>query len=129
MKLVYMCRLGFKNGRLRDRPLIENEGLSKRPLKGKKQGILELKITKKRIFFKTRVFFLPRSERRYKELYVFEKGVFWGGPGRKSRGFRSGKGRKMRLYTCLKYLSLLKRLYGVKERRAMFLVTSPVFMT
>ena len=34
------------------------------------------------------------SEMRNKELYIFEKGVFWSGPGRKSRGFRSGQGRK-----------------------------------
>ena len=35
MKLVDMCRLVFKNGRLRERPLNENEGLSERPLTGK----------------------------------------------------------------------------------------------
>ena len=33
------------------------------------------------------------------------------------------------LYTRLKYVSLLKRFYGAKERRATFLVTPPVFMT
>ena len=38
---------------------------------------------------------LRMSKKRYKELYIFEKGVFWSGPGRKSRGFRRGKGRKM----------------------------------
>ena len=32
-------------------------------------------------------------------------------------------------YTSLKYFSLLKRLYGAKERHATFLVTSLVFMT
>ena len=46
MKLVYMCRTGFKNGGLREWPLTENGGLSEWP-----QGILELKITKKHIFF------------------------------------------------------------------------------
>ena len=35
MKLVYMCRAGFKNGGLRERPLTENGGLSERPLTGK----------------------------------------------------------------------------------------------
>ena len=36
-----------------------------------------------------------RSEKRNKELYIFEKGVFWSGPGRQSRVFRSRQGRKM----------------------------------
>ena len=35
MKLIYMCRTGFKNGGLRERPLAENGGLSERPLAGK----------------------------------------------------------------------------------------------
>ena len=35
MKLIYMCRTGFKNGGLRERPLTENGGLSERPLTGK----------------------------------------------------------------------------------------------
>ena len=90
MKLVYMCRTGYKNGRLRERPLAENGWLSERPLTGK-QGILELKITKKRIFLNEGLFDLLRSEKRNKELYIFEKGVFRSGPGRKSRGFRSGR--------------------------------------
>ena len=96
MKLLYMCRAGFKNGRLKERPLTENEGLSERPLTGK-TGDFGAKNNKETyILFKMRgLFDLPRSEKRYKELYIFEKGVFWSGPGRKSRGFRSGKGRKM----------------------------------
>ena len=45
----------FKNGGLKERSLTENAGrggvvVSERPLTGK-QGIWELKITKKRIFF------------------------------------------------------------------------------
>ena len=56
---------------------------------------LELKITKKRIFFKKEnPFDLPRSEKTDKELYSFEKRVFWSGPSRKSRVFRSGKAEK-----------------------------------
>ena len=40
MKLVYMCRTGFKNGALREWPLTENGGwgwggLSERPFTGK----------------------------------------------------------------------------------------------
>ena len=35
MKLVYMCRTGFKRGVLREQPLTENGGLSERPLTGK----------------------------------------------------------------------------------------------
>ena len=32
MKLIYMCRIGFKNGgELRERRLTENGGLSERP--------------------------------------------------------------------------------------------------
>ena len=53
MKLVYMCRTGFKNeGGLRERPLTENGGwgLSERPLTGK-TGDFGAKITKKRTFF------------------------------------------------------------------------------
>ena len=51
-----------------------------------KNGILELKI-KKRIFLflNDGLFDLPGSEKRNKELLIFEKGVFWSGPGRKSR--------------------------------------------
>ena len=49
MKLVYMCRTGFKNGGLGERPFTENGGIQSGP-SGEKQGILELKITKKRIY-------------------------------------------------------------------------------
>ena len=35
MKLVYMCRTGFKNGGRRERPLTENGDLSERALTGK----------------------------------------------------------------------------------------------
>ena len=41
------------------------------------------------------LFNLATSEKRNIELYIFEKGVFWSDPGRKSRVFRSGQGRKM----------------------------------
>ena len=37
----------------------------------------------------------PRSEKWNRRMYIFEKGVFRSGPGRKSRVFRSGLGRKM----------------------------------
>ena len=54
MKLVYICRTLFKNAVLKKRPLTENAGrggvLSEQPSR-EKQGIWELKITKKRIFF------------------------------------------------------------------------------
>ena len=40
------------------------------------------------------LFDLPRSEKRYIELYIFEKGVFWSGPGRKSRGLGAAKAEK-----------------------------------
>ena len=56
MKLVYICRALFKNGGgggLKERPLTENagHGCFQRGLSREKQGIWELKITKKRIFF------------------------------------------------------------------------------
>ena len=52
---IYVPRR-VSNGRLRERPLTENEGFQSGPSR-EKQGILELNITKKRIFFfKTRVF-------------------------------------------------------------------------
>ena len=85
------------------RPLTENAGLSERPLTGK-QVILELKITKK-------LFNLPRAEKRNKELYIFEKGVFWSGPGRKSRVFRSGQSRKMGVVAVARHIPVLS-LYG-----------------
>ena len=50
MKLVYMCRLGFKNGRLMERPLAKNERLSERPLTGK-TGDFEVKNNKKTYIF------------------------------------------------------------------------------
>ena len=93
----YICAAqGLKIGGLGSGPSLKMRGFQSGPSR-EKQGILELKITKKRIFFlkKRGSFDLPRSEKRYKELYMFEKGVFWSGPGRRSRGFRSGKGRKM----------------------------------
>ena len=73
MKLVYMCRAGLKNGRLRGRPLTENEGLSERPLTGK-TGDFGAKNSKETYLKKTKnggLFDLPRSEKRYKELYIF----------------------------------------------------------
>ena len=52
-----MCRTRFKNRGLWERPLTENGGLSEWPSRGK-NGILELKITKK--------------------TYIFLKGSVWG---------------------------------------------------
>ena len=66
MKLVYMCRTGFKNGELGSGPSLKMRGFQSGHSR-EKQGILELKITKK-------LFDLPRSEKRNKELYIFEKG-------------------------------------------------------
>ena len=43
MKVVCMCRGGFKNGGLRERPIPENWGLSERPLAKNKQGVSDLK--------------------------------------------------------------------------------------
>ena len=99
MKLVYICHTGFKNGGLRERPLTENGWLSERPFTGR-TGDFGAKITKKRIFFffffeNDGLFDLSRSEKRNKELYIFEEGVFWSGPCRKSSVFRSGQGRKI----------------------------------
>ena len=54
MKLVYICRALFKNGGLKERPFTENAGRGGCFQSGpsrEKQGILELKITEKRIFF------------------------------------------------------------------------------
>ena len=61
-----------------------------------KQGILELKIIKKCTFFLNEgLFDLPRTEKRNKELYIFEKGIVWSGPGLKRRVFSIGQARKM----------------------------------
>ena len=52
MKLVYMCRTGFKNGGLREHPLTEMGGGGfQSGHSWEKQGILELEITKKRFSF------------------------------------------------------------------------------
>ena len=57
-----------------------------------KQGIWELKITKKHTcFLNDGLFDLPRSEKQNKELYIFEKGVFWSGLHRDSRVAKSEK--------------------------------------
>ena len=102
MKVVYMCRTGFENGGrgLGSDPLIENwgGGCFQSGHSREKQGILELKITKKDtcIFFLNEGFFdLPRSEKRNKELYIFERGSFGTARVKKSRVFRNGQGRKM----------------------------------
>ena len=80
-------------GVLRERPLTENRGLSERLLTGK-TGDFGAKNNKETyMFLNEGLFDLPRPEKRNKELYNFEKGVFWTGPGRKSRVFRSGQGR------------------------------------
>ena len=53
MKVVYMCHGGFKNRALRERPLTKKwggGGFQNWPTR--KKGVLELKITKKHIFFK-----------------------------------------------------------------------------
>ena len=71
--VIYMRPTGFKNGGagLREWPLTENGGLAESGLSRDKQGILELKITWKRIFFSIYLFDLPRSENRNKELCIF----------------------------------------------------------
>ena len=55
MKLVYICRALFKNAGLKERPLTENAGQGRGCYQSgpsrEKQGIWELKITKKRIYF------------------------------------------------------------------------------
>ena len=83
---------------------------NKRPLTGKTVDF-GAKITKKRFFFflNACLFDLPRLEKRNKELYIFEKGVFWSGPCRKSRVFRSGQGRKMGAF--VRHIPVLS-LYG-----------------
>ena len=53
MKVVYMCHGGFKNRALRERPLTKKGGGGAfRTGPHVKKGVLELKITKKHIFFK-----------------------------------------------------------------------------
>ena len=48
MKVVYMCRRRFQNGGIRKWPLTENGGLLEQFFtEKKKQGTLEIKITKK----------------------------------------------------------------------------------
>ena len=84
MKLVYICRTGFKNGGpaagggggLGSSPSLKigsfQSGHSR-----EKQVILELKIPKKRMFYYNEgLFDLPRSENQNKEFYIFEKGSF-----------------------------------------------------
>ena len=72
MKLVYMCRTGFKNGGLRERPLTENRGLSERPLTGKIRDFGDKNNKETHIFFKTRVFSIcpGRKSRTKKCIYV-----------------------------------------------------------
>ena len=61
-----------------------------------KTGDFGARNNKETVFFLNKgLFNLPTSEKRNKELYMFEKGVFWSGPCRKSRVFRSCQGRKM----------------------------------
>ena len=78
MKLVYICRALFKNGGLKERSLTENAGgcFQSGPSR-EKQGIWELKITKKRIFFKTTVFSIcPGRKSRTKNCIFLKRGSF-----------------------------------------------------
>ena len=96
MKLIYICRALFKNGGLKERPLTENAGrgvLSERPLTGK-TGDLGVKNNKETyIFLNDGLFDLPRSKKQNKELYIFEKGVFWSSLRRNGRVAKSEKWR------------------------------------
>ena len=48
IKVVYMCRTGFKNGGLlRERPPTENGGGGFQSCPHRQKGVVELKITKK----------------------------------------------------------------------------------
>ena len=63
-------------GGLGSGPSLKMRGFQSGPSR-EKQGILELKITKKRILFLNEgLFDLPTLEKRYKELYTFESGSF-----------------------------------------------------
>ena len=92
MKLIYMCRIGFKYGGLRERPLTENGGLSERPLT-RKTGDFGAKHNK--LFLKRGSFRSAQVGKAEQRIVYFLKGVFWSGPCRKSRVFRSDQGRKM----------------------------------
>ena len=80
MKLVYMCRTGFKNagggGGLGSGPSLKMGGFQSGPSR-EKQGILELKITKKGIFFKTGVFSnCPGRKSGTKNCIFLKRGSF-----------------------------------------------------
>ena len=78
---------------LRERPLTENGGLSERPLKGK-QRILELKITKKRIFFKR--IFLKRGS--FGAAHVEKVESLGAAKAKEMGGFRAAHTRTVRLW-------------------------------
>ena len=97
-----MCRTGFKNGGLRERPLTGNGGFQNGP-SWDKQGSLELKITKECIFFKTRKMRRFRRNKKFRSAQVgkaerkivyFKRGYFGVAQVEKVRVFRSGQGRK-----------------------------------
>ena len=72
MKLVYKCRAGYENGRLRERPRAENGGWDwafRAAPNGKNWGNKETSI-----FLNEGLLDLLRSEKLNKELYIFEKG-------------------------------------------------------
>ena len=81
MKLVYICCALFKNGGLKERPFAENAGrgggcFQSGPSRDK-QGIWELKITKKLYFFKTTVFSIcPGWKSRTKNCIFLKRGSF-----------------------------------------------------
>ena len=76
MKLVYMCRIGFKNGGLGSGPSLKMWGFQSGHSR-EKQGILKIKITKKRIFFKTRVFSIcPGRKSRTKNCIFLKRRSF-----------------------------------------------------
>ena len=76
IKLIYMSRTGFKNAGGGSGTSLKMEGFQSGHSR-EKQGILEIKITKKRIFFKTRVFSIyPGRKSRTKNCIFLKKGSF-----------------------------------------------------
>ena len=91
---------GLKMGGLGSGPSLKMRGFQ-RGSSQEKQMVLELKITKKLLFFflNEGLFDLPRLEKRYKELYIFEKEVFWSGPGKKIEALGAAKAEKWGAFT------------------------------
>ena len=66
-----MCRAGFKNGGLRERPLTENGGGGAfRAAQHGQKGVLELKITKKGTYFLKRGSFRAAKVEKVESLAV-----------------------------------------------------------